>query len=114
MRQRTRGAKSVQITEDRRLELQRMGERVNATWACVGVLRPDLKPDGKRKLAELLLDLCAAFDPDAQPEPRILIMPAQVTELVWTNSQCIQKSCPMLLFSDRIAKEINAFFNQDE
>ena len=96
------------------MELQRIEERVNATWACAGILRPDLQPDGKRKLAELLLDFCGAFDPDAQPQPRILITPAQVTEMVWRNSQCSQKSCPMLLFSDLLAQEINAFFDEEE
>ena len=88
--------------------------RVNAAWACVGVLRPDLTPEGKHKLATTILDFCAAFDADAAPVPEPQITAAQVTEMVWSNSQCIQKSCPMLLFSDRIAAEINAFFCRDE
>jgi hypothetical protein len=88
--------------------------RVKAVWECVGVLRPDLTPEGKHKLATTILDFCAAFDADESPVPEPQITAAQVTEMVWSNSQCIQKSCPMLLFSDRIAAEINAFFCRDD
>ena len=85
--------------------------RVETVWHCIGVLRPDLDPSGKQILAREVLRVAERFDPAATGPLRPQITPAQVTEIVWANSQCIQRSCPMLLFSDRIAEELNAFFH---
>jgi hypothetical protein len=46
--------------------------------------------------------------------PRILITPAQVTSIVWGNMQCIHSHCPMLLFSNQIADELNEMPTLDD
>ena len=86
-------------------------QRVEAVWTCLGVLRPDLTPQAKKALAEKVLDLCRGED---QKPPRIMITPAQVQDIVWRNMQCINPRCPMLLFSNQIADELNEFFKTEE
>jgi hypothetical protein len=86
-------------------------QRVEAVWTCLGVLRPDLTPQGKKALAEKVFELSRGED---QKPPRIQISPAQVTSIVWANMQCINPRCPMLLFSNQIAEELNEFFKQEE
>ncbi len=113
MRKRTRGSHSAPALTERASDLQEIEERVNAAWAFIGIMRPEFKPAEKQSLAELVLNLCNSFDPSAQPRSHLQISAAQVTEVIWRNSQCIQKSCPMLLFSDQIAEELNDFFIGD-
>jgi hypothetical protein len=86
-------------------------QRVEAVWSCLGVLRPDLTPQGKKALGEKILDLSRGED---QKPPRIMITPAQVTSIIWGNMQCINPRCPMLLFSNQIAEELNEFFKEEE
>ena len=86
-------------------------QRVEAVWTCLGVLRPDLTPQGKKALGEKILDLSRGED---QKPPRIMITPAQVTSIIWGNMQCINPRCPMLLFSNQIADELNEFFKGEE
>ena len=85
--------------------------RVEAVWACLGVLCPDMTPQEKKALAEKVFDLCRGKD---QKAPRIMITPAQVTSIIWSNMQCIHPRCPMLLFSNQIADELNEFFKGEE
>ena len=85
--------------------------RVEAVWTCLGVLCPDLTPQEKKELAEKVLDLSRG---EAQKPPRIKITPAQVTSIIWGNMQCINPRCPMLLFSNQIAEELNEFFKGEE
>ena len=40
--------------------------------------------------------------------------PAQVSSIIWPNMQCINPRCPMLLFSNQIAGELNGFFKGEE
>ena len=54
-------------------------QRVEAVWACLGVLCPDLTPQAKKELAQKVLDLSRGEDRKA---PRIMITPAQVTSIV--------------------------------
>jgi hypothetical protein len=86
-------------------------QRVDAVWTCLDVLCPDLALEAKKVLAEKVLDLSREED---QKPPRIMITPAQVTSIIWSNMQCINPRCPMLLFSDQIADELNEFFRQEE
>jgi hypothetical protein len=86
-------------------------QRVEAVWACLGVLRPDLTPQEKKALADKVFDVCRG---EAQKPPQIKITPAQVTSIIWGNMQCINPRCPMLLFSNQIAEELNEFFKQEE
>ena len=50
-------------------------QRVEAVWTCLGVLRPDLTPQGKKALAEKVFELSRGKD---QKPPQIKITPAQV------------------------------------
>ena len=75
------------------------------------VLCPDMVLEAKKELARKVLDLSRGED---QKAPRIVITPAQVTSIIWGNMQCIHPHCPMLLFSNQIADELNEFFKQIE
>jgi hypothetical protein len=86
-------------------------QRVEAVWTCLGVLRPDLTPQGKKALAEKMFEPSRGKD---QKPPQIKITPAQVTSIIWGNMQCINPRCPMLLFSNQIAEEHNEFFKQED
>jgi hypothetical protein len=72
---------------------------------------PDLTTQAKKTLAENVLTLCDGRDRTA---PRIQITPAQVSSIIWPNMQCINPHCPMLLFSNQIADELNEFFRVEE
>ena len=61
-------------------------QRVEAVWTCLGVLCPDLTPQAKKALAEKVFELSRGEDRKA---PRIMITPAQVTSIIWSNMQCI-------------------------
>jgi len=87
-------------------------QRVEAVWTCLGVLRPDLALEVKKILAEKVLDLSRGED--QKKPPRIMITPAQVESIFWPNMQCIHPHCPMLLFSNQIAEELNEFFKGEE
>jgi hypothetical protein len=54
-------------------------QRVEAVWACLGVLCPDLTPQATKALAEQVFELCRGKDRKA---PRIMITPAQVTSII--------------------------------
>jgi hypothetical protein len=86
-------------------------QRVEAVWTCLDVLCPDLTPQAQKELARKVLDLSRG---EEQKPPRIMISPAQVQDIVWRNMQCINPRCPMLLFSNQIAEELNEFFKQEE
>ena len=88
-------------------------QRVEAVWACLDVLCPDLTPQAQKELARKVLDLSRGEDRKL-PRIRIMITPAQVTSIIWANMQCINPRCPMLLFSNQIADELNEFFKQEE
>jgi hypothetical protein len=90
---------------------QLAARRVEAAWACVKVLRPDLSLDDRKALAAKFLDL--GREGYTAPKP-IRISPAQVTEIVWRNSQCANRHCSMVLFSREIAAEVNEIFRQQE
>ena len=86
-------------------------QRVDAVWACLDILCPDLELKAKNVLAEKVLDLSRG---EEQKPPRIKITPAQVSSIIWPNMQCINPHCPMLLFSNQIADELNEFFRVEE
>ena len=99
-----------QIAKDKAIR-QLAIQRVEAVWACLDVLCPDLALEAKKVLAEKVLDLSRG---EHQKPPRIMISPAQVESIFWPNMQCINYRCPMLLFSNQIADELNEFFKQEE
>jgi hypothetical protein len=85
--------------------------RVESVWNCLGVLRPEMPLPDRKMLAEKVLDLC--FD-RLVPPPKITISPAQVQEIVWRTSQCANRYCSMLLFSQEMADELNEFFRSED
>ena len=87
--------------------LVRCRDRVLTSWACASLLRPDLSPAGKEKLAKKILKMAESKD------HRTGITPAQAQEIVLSNVQCIAKNCPMLLFSEPLSREINLFFGEE-
>jgi hypothetical protein len=87
--------------------LVRCRDRVLTSWACASLLRPDLSPAGKEKLAKKILKMAESKD------HRLGITPAQAQEIVLSNVQCIAKNCPLLIFADPLARELNAFFQED-
>jgi type III secretion system FlhB-like substrate exporter len=95
--------------EDERFEEQlvRCRDRVLTAWACAALLRPDLSAAGKEKLAKKILKMAESED------HRLGITPAQAQEIVLSNIQCIAKNCPLLIFADPLARELNAFFHED-
>jgi len=64
-------------------------QRVKAVWSCLGVLRPDLRGQAKKSLAEKVFELSRG---QAQKPPQIKISPAQVQDIVWRNMQCINRT----------------------
>lgn len=90
---------------------KRAAEHVEAVWACVNVLGPDLSLDERKALATKFLDL--GREGYVAPKP-ISISPAQVTEIVWRNFQCVNRYCSAVLFAREIAEELNGFFNEPQ
>ena len=82
-------------------------QRVEAVWSWLGVLCPELALEARKELARKILDLSRG---EEQKPPRIMITPAQVSSIIWPNMQCINPRCPMVLFSNEIADELNEFF----
>ena len=87
--------------------LVRCSDKVLTAWACAALLRPDLSPAGKEKLAKKILKMAESKD------HRLGITPAQAQEIVLSNLQCIAKNCPMLLFSEPLSREVNLFFGEE-
>jgi hypothetical protein len=87
--------------------LVRCRDRVLTAWACAALLRPDLSPAGKEKLAKKILKTAESKD------HKLGITPAQAQEIVLSNVQCIAKNCPLLIFADPLARELNAFLQED-
>jgi hypothetical protein len=94
----------------RRAEIRkRAAQRVEAVFTCVNLLCPDLSFQEQKALASKVLDLCRG----EAPAP-IRINAAQIQEIVWRNTQCVNRHCPMVLFSRDIADELNEFFSATE
>jgi hypothetical protein len=86
-------------------------QRVEAVWTCLDILCPDLALKAKKVIARKALNLTRE---EEQKPPRIVITPAQVASIVWPNSQCVNPRCPMVLFTNEIANELNEFFKGEE
>ena len=86
-------------------------QRVKDVWTCLNILCPDLTLKAKTVIAREALNLTREED---QKPPRIMITPAQVSSIIWPNTQCVNPRCLMLLFTNEIAKELNEFFKGEE
>jgi hypothetical protein len=84
---------------------------VVAALNCVNALCPGLDPSSKRLMVNQILTLGEGMD---RPIPRRQITESQVTEMVWRNMQCIHHRCPMLLFGEQLADELNEFVREGE
>ncbi len=82
-------------------------DQVLTAWVCAALLRPDLNPQGKQKLAKRILKVAESED------HKVGITPAQAQEIVLAHIQCISKNCPMLIFAEPLSRELNMFFGED-
>jgi hypothetical protein len=81
--------------------------RVDAVLACINVLLPDADAKRKKKIANRILTLCDGKDRTRN------ISPGQAQEIVLRHIQCILQTCPLLIFSEPLARELNEFFTED-
>ena len=81
--------------------------RVNAVLACINVLLPGADANRKRRLANRILTLCDSKDRTPK------ISAAQVHEIVIRHTQCISRNCPLLIFGEPLARELNEFFMEE-
>jgi hypothetical protein len=86
-------------------------QRVKDVWTCLDILCPDLALEAKKIIARKAFNLTRE---EEQKPPRIMITPAQVASIVWPNSQCANRYCSMVLFTNEIADELNEFFKPEE
>jgi hypothetical protein len=83
--------------------------RVYLRMAC-----PEADNSTRAKLANSIL---ALIEGDDRKFPQRGITDAQVVEAVWRNSQCVRNEtgrCPLLIFGEQLAEEINEYFAGDE
>jgi hypothetical protein len=86
----------------------RCRDKALTAWVCAALLRPGLNPAGKETLAKKILKLAESTN------HRLGLTATQVREIVLSHTQCGAKDCPMLIFADPLARELNAFFQEDE
>jgi hypothetical protein len=87
--------------------LVRCRDSALTAWACASILRPDLTPARKEKLAKKILKMAESKD------HRLGITPAQAQEIVLGHTQCLGKNCPMLIFAEPLSRELNSFFSEE-
>ncbi len=81
--------------------------RVSAVLRCLAVLVPDATPRQRKRLANKILTLADGKDRSVR------ITEPTVRGMVLRNSQCLQRNCPMLLFTEPLARELNAYFAEE-
>lgn len=81
--------------------------RVCAVLRCLAVLVPDATPRQRKRLANKILTLADGKDRSVR------ITEPTVRGMVLRNSQCLQRNCPMLLFTEPLARELNAYFAEE-
>lgn len=82
--------------------------RVCAVLRCLAVLVPDATPRQRKRLANKILTLANAKDRS------VSITEPTVRDMVLRNSQCLQRNCPMLLFTEPLARELNVYFAEED
>jgi hypothetical protein len=88
--------------------------RIALTSAYLKVICPAID---RRKRAKLVDSILALIDGEDQRLLRKKITDAQVVEMVWRHSQCVHNQtgrCPLLIFGEQLAEEINEFFSEEE
>lgn len=81
--------------------------RAAVVLRTVNALVPDASTRIKKRLANKILSLCDGRDRSVKITEPI------VREMVLRNSQCLQRNCPALLFTE-LARELNAFFGEED
>jgi len=81
--------------------------RVTAVLECISVLLPGADTRVKRRIANRILALCDGKDRSTR------ITPAQAQEIVLRHTQCISRSCPLLIFAEPLSRELNEFFKEE-
>jgi hypothetical protein len=91
-------------------EIKAAQHRVALTLAYLKVVCPGVNQSTRTKLADAIL---ALMDGEDLAVPQRRITDAQVVEAVWRHSQCVlhqRGKCPLLVFGNQLAEEINEFF----
>ena len=83
-------------------------KRVVAVLRCLAVLVPDATPRQRKRLANKTLTLCDGKDRSVK------ITEATVRDMVLRNSQCLQRNCSMLLFTEPLTRELTAYFAEED
>lgn len=81
--------------------------RVEAVLACINVLLPGADVRTKRRIANRILKLCDGKDRARK------ISAAQAQDIVLRHIQCISRICPLLIFSEPLARELNEVFEEE-
>jgi hypothetical protein len=81
--------------------------RAWVAYRTVNALLPDGSDRTKMRIARRILSLCDGKDRSVR------ITEPTVKEMVLRNSQCIAKNCPMLLFTEPLARELNCYFSKE-
>jgi hypothetical protein len=81
--------------------------RAGLAVRTVYALMPDASPRMKKKVANKLLTWTDGKDRSVRITEPI------VREMVLRHSQCLQRNCPALLFTEPLTRELNAFFAEE-
>ena len=95
-------------------QINAVQRRIALTSAYLKVICPGIDRSKRSKLAGSILALIADQD---STTPQRKITDAQVVEMVWRQSQCVLNQtgrCPLLIFGEQLAEEINEYFAGDE
>ena len=95
-------------------KINTLQRRVTLTLAYLKLVSPDTDQSKRPKLADSIL---ALVDGENCAMPQKRITDAQVVEMVWRHSQCALNrmgKCPLLVFGNQLADDLNEFFGEDE
>jgi hypothetical protein len=107
-------AKEEQLKYERNPALRYAQRRVALTLAYLNLACSDIAP---RTMSELANSILSLVEGECRRPPRKKIGDPQVVELVWRHSQCVLNQtgrCPLLVFGQQMAEELNEFFAEDE
>lgn len=82
--------------------------RAMVAFRTANALLPDADNRKKMRIARRILSLC-----DGQDRVRKITEP-MMREIILRNSQCLQRNFPLLLFTEPMVGEINAYFAEED
>lgn len=89
-------------------------QKAKTALHCGQRMNPQLDAKATRKMVKAIPRVVHGKE---EPAPRRQISGAQCVELVWSNSQCVHSrtgKCPLLIFGEQLAQQLNTFFAEDE